>query len=121
MSKLKQVCRQVISYQWGNLMSEDQDYNQVIHSSANEFDDFIKGAIWADMKRELSVWLEGVRGGLEDPKTTDRDRLMDVGRADALKYFRVLPETIRDGLIVDQEIIPDEEDKSEELEDLLDE
>lgn len=103
-------------------MSEKEEYEVVIHSSAMEFKDFLEGTIWADMKRELGIWLEGVRAGLENPETSDRDRLIDVGRADALRYFQALPETIRDRLVEKQTSHREEsdEDENQEREELLD-
>ncbi len=88
-------------------MSEEERY---IKSSASELTEFIKGFIWADMKQELDVWLEGVRRINEDPNTPDRERLISVGRIDALKHFTLLPEVMRDSLIEDQTSRQEEND-----------
>ena len=91
-------------------MSEEElDTGTVlVVSSAGELTEFIEGFIWADMKRELDVWLEGVRSINEDPNTPDRERLIALGRIDALKHFLLLPEVVRDSLIADQTSHQDE-------------
>ena len=97
----------------------------VVVSSASELTEFIKGFIWADMGRELDVWLEGVRSINEDPGTPDRERLIALGRIDAIKHFLLLPEVVRDSLIADQTSQQDDKeaekplDNDEEREDLF--
>jgi hypothetical protein len=98
-----------------------EEYEVKVVSSAGQFTDFLESTVWADMKRELHVWLEGVRDGLEDPEADEKGRLINVGRADALKYFMSMPETIRDTLLEEHSAPEERETKSNEMEDFLDE
>ena len=101
-------------------MKEKDELDEVlVNSSIGQFDDFLESSIWADMKRELGVWLEGVRNISEDPETEDKERLISIGRIDACKRFIALPEIMREGLIADLEPIPEDE-KPNEMEDLID-
>ena len=100
------------------MSEEDVDIGTVVVvSSAGELTEFIEGFIWADMKRELDVWLEGVRSINEDPNTPDRERLIALGRIDALKHFLLLPEVVRDSLIADQTSQQDDKEAEEPLDD----
>jgi hypothetical protein len=105
----------------GGMMKEEEDVGEVvIHSSIGQFKDFIESSVWADIKRELGVWLEDVRNISEDPKVEDKERLISVGRIDALKYFKGLPENMLESLIATIENpVEDKEDQPKELEDIL--
>ncbi len=83
----------------------------LVASSAGELTEFIEGTLWADIGRELDVWLEGVRSINEDPEADDRTRLIALGRIDALKHFLLLPEVMRDSLIADQTSHQEENDE----------
>jgi hypothetical protein len=81
----------------------------MIRSTAAQFNDFIDGFIWQDMKDELDIWLNGVRDGLEDTEADEKDLYRNQGRADAIRYFKSLPLVMRDGLLEDQERDIDDE------------
>ncbi len=81
---------------------EEDEFKVVVNSSVGQFKDFLESSIWIDMKRELDVWLEGVRNISEDPEAEDKERLIAIGRIDALKYFQSLPRTMMEALIADR-------------------
>jgi len=70
-----------------------------LKSSAAAFEEFLKSTIWADIRAELDIWLEGVRDGLEDTESDEKDLFRNQGRAEAIRYVMSLPETIKDTII----------------------
>ena len=89
------------------------DPDAVLKSSVGQFYEFLEGTVWADIKAELGVWLEGVRDGLEDTESNEKDLFRNQGRAEAIRYVMSLPETIRDQLI-DEQQMKDQQIKEEE-------
>jgi len=92
-----------------------EEYEVIMQSSASQFNEFLEGSVWTDIKSELNVWLEGVRNGLENPETDEKELYRNQGRAEAVRYVLSLPETIRDAIAEVQqkhtEEIKDEEEK----------
>ena len=84
-----------------------------LRSTAAQFSEFLESTIWADLRDELEVWLEGVRDGLEDTGMPVEDLYRNQGRAEAVRYVLSLPETIRDTLVEMQRRAA-EESKEEE-------
>ena len=80
-----------------------EELEESLKSSVGQFDEFLEGTVWADMKRELHIWLEGVRDGLEDKESDEKDLFRNQGRAEAIRYVMSLPETIKDQLIEEQQ------------------
>jgi hypothetical protein len=70
-----------------------------LRSTAGQFAEFMESTIWADVRAELEVWLEGVRDGLEDTSLSIENLYRNQGRAEAVRYMLSLPETIRDTLV----------------------
>jgi hypothetical protein len=89
------------------------DKDVELRSFSGQFSEFLESTIWADMRAELGIWLEGVRDGLEDPEATERDLFRNQGRAEAIRYVLSLPETIRDTLVdIEQQKRKEQEDES---------
>jgi len=94
-----------------------EDYDVDFSSTAGQFEEFLNSTIWTDMKSELHVWLEGVRDGLEDTESDEKDLYRNQGRADAVRYLLSLPETIRDHLVDEQK----QREQNKEEEETIDE
>lgn len=62
-------------------------------STAVQLKDFINSSIWADMKREVQVWLDDVRNQLEQETNIEIYRRLQ-GNAEACRYFLGLPEVL---------------------------
>lgn len=80
----------------------------IIRSSLGQFREFLESTVWTDIQRELSIWLEGVRDGLENIETDEKDLYRNQGRAEAVRYVLTLPETIKDSLEEQAQIKQDE-------------
>lgn len=72
-------------------------------SSVTEFEDFMEGTVWQDMKYEINLWLDGARDGLEDQDAGEKEIYRNQGRADACRRFLSVPEVLRDSLLIDRE------------------
>jgi hypothetical protein len=79
-----------------------EETEPTLKSSANQFVEFLDSTVWADIKSELNIWLEGVRDGLENPESDEKDLYRNQGRAEAIRYVLSLPETIKEQLIEEQ-------------------
>ena len=94
------------------MVKEEKDAE--LQSSAGQFEDFLKSTIWADIQAELGIWLEGVRDGLEDTDSDEKDLFRNQGRAEAIRYVLSLPETIRDTLVDLQAMKESQKEEEEE-------
>ena len=74
-------------------------------STAESFDQFMKGSVWRDMLDELKLWLEDIHETMEDPagilSTEALYRLQ--GNAETVRKLILMPEMIRDNILEDQE------------------
>lgn len=91
-----------------------REEEQKIRSTAGQFTEFLESTIWADVKGELDIWLEGVRDGLEDTNLGVEDLYRNQGRAEAVRYVLSLPETIRDMLVEEQRRHAEQTEEEEE-------
>uniref|UniRef100_A0A6H1ZGX1 Uncharacterized protein n=1 Tax=viral metagenome TaxID=1070528 RepID=A0A6H1ZGX1_9ZZZZ len=91
-----------------------EDYEENFVSSSNQFEEFLSSTVWTDIKGELNIWLEGVRDGLEDTDSDEKDLFRNQGRAEAVRYLLSLPETIRDTILEDQHRESQKEQNKEE-------
>jgi len=69
-------------------------------SSARDFDEFMKSAVWEDMLKEMNDWLGDIHKGLEDPGGLTDDKLLHRlgGNAETIHNIMQMPETIRDNI-----------------------
>ncbi len=58
-----------------------------------------------------------MRSSNEAPNTTERERLIALGRIHALKHFLVVPEVVKDSLNADQTSQQDDKEAEEPLDD----
>lgn len=79
-----------------------EDEEIVLRSSPGDFERFIEGTIWYDIKNELSEWLDSARDGLEDTEASEKEMYRNQGRADAVRRMMLLPEIMRDSLLEEQ-------------------
>ena len=70
------------------------------HSSAQEFEDFVKSSIWADIVNELNLWLGDIHVALEDPNGDMEDKALHRlgGNAETIRKVHLMPEVIRDNI-----------------------
>lgn len=66
-----------------------------ILSTPEQIGNFRKSLVWTDMKRELEIWIEMARWGLEDPDADSREDLINKGRIDAVKYVLEMPRVLQ--------------------------
>ena len=66
----------------------------IIKSTPDQIKDFRRSLMWDDIKRELRVWLEMVRDGLEDVDASDKENILNKGRAQAIRYFIEMPRVL---------------------------
>lgn len=90
-----------------------------VRSSPGDFDRFIEGTIWYDIKNELAMWLDGARDGLEDTEASEKEMYRNQGRADAVRRMMMLPEVMRDSLLEEQRDEDHENSNIDEMEDIL--
>jgi len=67
-----------------------------------DFEAFEKSTIWWDMMLELGHWLMKIHEELEDHGGVHSDKTLHKlgGNAEAIRYFKQLPETIRNNIQV---------------------
>lgn len=84
-----------------------------MHSTPNQLRDFIAGNVWKDMKEELDIWVDDVRGALEDPDGTVEPAVLGNlrGIIKACQNFHLMPEVLLENLLDDKE--HDERDRIE--------
>ena len=80
-------------------------------SSVQEFEDFVKSSVWADMVDELNRWLGDVHVILEDPNGDLKDKALHRagGNAETIRNVHQMPEVIRDNIKASSEAKPNEE------------
>jgi len=69
-------------------------------SSPEDFEDFVKGSVWADIVKELNLWLEDIHIVLEDPNGDLEDKALHRlgGNAETIRKVHQMPEVIRDNI-----------------------
>jgi len=92
-----------------------EEYEEDFSSTAGQFEEFLNSTVWIDIKSELSVWLEGVRDGLESTDSDEKELYRNQGRAQGIRYLLSLPETIRDQLVALQEQAQNKEEEEETI------
>ena len=80
-------------------------------SSVQDFEDFVKSSVWADIVEELNLWLGDIHVSLEDPNGNMRDKLLHRlgGNAETIRKVHLMPEIIRDNIKASLEAKPNEE------------
>ena len=80
-------------------------------SSAADFEDFVKGSVWADMVDELNRWLGDIHVALEDPNGDLEDKALHRlgGNAETIRKVHLMPEILRDNIKASREAKPNEE------------
>ena len=80
-------------------------------SSAAEFEDFVKGNVWADMVDELNRWLGDIHISSEDPNGDLEDKALHRlgGNAETIRKVHLMPEILRDNIKASLEAKPNEE------------
>ncbi len=76
-------------------------------SSAEEFNSFMKSAIWSDILQEMNNWLDDIHKGLENPSGEIDDKGLHRlgGNAETVRNFMKMPEVIRDNITEERRII----------------
>jgi len=69
-------------------------------SSPQDFEDFAKGPVWADMVDELNRWLDDIHVSLEDPNGDMADKSLHRlgGNAETIRKVHLMPEVIRENI-----------------------
>lgn len=68
-----------------------------MRATKQQWDDFIDGFLWSDMKEVLEDWVEGIKADVFSADNMDEVRKYQ-GRMEALQYFLALPQTILESL-----------------------
>ena len=74
-------------------------------STAESFNEFMKGSVWKDMSDEIDTWLDDIHVALEDPDGLLSEKELNRlgGNAEFARKFMLMPETIRDNILADAE------------------
>lgn len=67
-----------------------------MRSSLGQLEDFKKSVIWQDILDEINVWLEQIRGYLENVDLSASHRQLDRwgGCAEAIRNMQMIPEVL---------------------------
>jgi hypothetical protein len=84
-----------------------------LHSTPSQIATFIDSVVWADMRREINVWITHIQQAIEVVEGVDELRKYQ-GRAEACRNFLALPEQMLAALEVDNERIERDNESTEE-------
>lgn len=68
-----------------------------MRSSRRMIEEFLEGAVWADIKDVLDDWVDGIKVDVFKADDIDEVRRYQ-GRVEALEYFLVLPQSLINSL-----------------------